>query len=78
MTDLDMDQFLYGWRAWFAWRPVRLQDGRRVWWRWVERGQIGGRTIGPFPYVHFEPTTVYRPAPEDRQKPEYRLPYQPH
>jgi len=21
---------------WFAWRPVRLDDGRWVWWEWIE------------------------------------------
>ena len=28
----------YGvWRPWFAWRPIPLPDGRRVWLEWVER-----------------------------------------
>jgi hypothetical protein len=49
-------------RLWFAWRPVRLEDGRRAWLEDVLRHQT-------YDYLFEEWVTVYRsvpaaPAPE--------------
>lgn len=37
-----------GWRRHFAWRPVKLIDGRRTWLEWVEiSGFVENREIEP-------------------------------
>ncbi len=28
------------WSPWFAWRPVKLVDGKRAWFSWIERRQM--------------------------------------
>jgi len=30
----------YPWRRWFAWRPVKLIDGKHAWWCEVERRNV--------------------------------------
>jgi hypothetical protein len=37
------------WHPWFAWRPVRLEDGTMVWWEHLER--INRASYGdPWPF----------------------------
>ena len=53
-----------GWKPWFAWYPVELQDGQWIWGRTVEYQQIRmGRSSGAF---GSGPTTIthYR-LPDD-------------
>lgn len=50
----------YSWRPWFAWRPVRLIDGRRAWRCMVERRHKKMTVLD----LYYPPLTVH----------EYRLP----
>lgn len=36
------------WRRKFAWRPVKLMNGRRVWLEWVEVARFVGNPEVPF------------------------------
>lgn len=39
------------WRRWFAWRPVRLLDGRLAWLQvveWRARDEVGWAPVAPF------------------------------
>lgn len=33
------------WHLWFAWHPVTLIDGTRVWWEFVERRLEDGEAV---------------------------------
>ena len=39
ITDRETALIRRGWRAWFAWYPVRIDpfDESRVWLKWIER-----------------------------------------
>lgn len=39
------------WHQWFAWHPIRLKDGRRVWLETVECREIFGKMIVSLDYM---------------------------
>lgn len=42
---LTVDDWLGRWDLWWAWWPVRLENGRWAWWRMIERREkTGSRT----------------------------------
>lgn len=48
-----LGQALYTRQIWFAWRPVRLVDGRWAWLRRVERFRDGVGSWGFYFYRYF-------------------------
>ena len=35
--NIDEHDRIAKWHKWFAWYPVTLEDGRFVWWQWVNK-----------------------------------------
>lgn len=41
-----------GWTPWYAWRPVRLMDGRYAWLETVEVASYYLHDVSPWAYFH--------------------------
>ena len=57
-----MPRFLGFWRTHFAYLPVRLDDGRLIWWQRYDERQVilGSEYLGGYPVL----VTMRRRTPE--------------
>lgn len=46
----DRNHHLQQWHSWFAWRPVRTEDGDWVWLERVQRAYVIPGGNDPWPY----------------------------
>ena len=42
-TTKEMLNRVFGKHKWFAYRPVKLKDGRWVWWQLIYKQEMAGR-----------------------------------